>query len=305
MSLEAFGNIKTTDDSYESMFAGIINNNGVVVFDSGHSERIGESFASLFPDQAEYAEVEKSFAAQKQFSIETQNLSGDDVTRFFLPIYFEDTVWWSQTSLDSKDMDKSAINLTILLFVVSLVATVVIVCFLFFKLTRKLSPLEQISAAARKMEVGDFDLQMDVNENNEIGELAQLFTQMSSRITHIIKDIWYVLGEMSAQNFSADTENESEYVGNMLRYWHPCGTKQPADSVKSIRLACYRADKRGRSTDCLGRAVPSPRAKRKQALQSSSFPQACPDVSSHIDENARLCGRRRKHYSTGRRSLAG
>jgi methyl-accepting chemotaxis protein len=85
----------------------------------------------------------------------------------------------------------------------------VLICLYVTKSLKK--PIEQIETAANKMANGDFDIDIDYESNDELGNLSNSMRQMSDKINNIINDTVCVLGEVASGNF--DVELQAEYMG--------------------------------------------------------------------------------------------
>ncbi|MDK2562649.1 methyl-accepting chemotaxis protein [Romboutsia sedimentorum] len=85
----------------------------------------------------------------------------------------------------------------------------VLICLYVTKSLKK--PIEQIETAANKMADGDFDIDIDYESNDELGNLSNSMRQMSDKINKIINDTVCVLGEVASGNF--DVEPQAEYMG--------------------------------------------------------------------------------------------
>ncbi len=92
--------------------------------------------------------------------------------------------------------------------VFSIVVGVVICLYIIKSLKR---PIEEIEIAANKMAVGDFDITINYESEDELGILSNSMRQMSNKTKEIINDTVRVLGDVSSGNF--DTEPEVEYIG--------------------------------------------------------------------------------------------
>ncbi len=213
LSMSAFGNINIEDEDYPSMFASIISNRPLIVYDSLRDDVAGSPLSAFFPNPEDQTLVEQQLAYGKEFHVETKDENGQSITRFFSPMEFEGTTWWAQTALSTRDMTKSVIRLAVILIAGSLVALALIVGFIFFKLKKELEPITRLSEAAKKVEAGDFDLQIDVKANTEIGEMAESFKQMAGRVTFIIGDMGNMLEKMADKDFCTDSEDETKYIG--------------------------------------------------------------------------------------------
>lgn len=74
-------------------------------------------------------------------------------------------------------------------------------------------PIEEINNAANEITKGNLDINIDYDSKDEVGEIAKAFTNMTLDLKTIIKDIQYLLGEMSEGNFVIKTKCEEKYVG--------------------------------------------------------------------------------------------
>ncbi|MCR8746749.1 methyl-accepting chemotaxis protein [Romboutsia lituseburensis] len=72
-------------------------------------------------------------------------------------------------------------------------------------------PIEEIEIAANKMAEGDFDIEIDYESKDELGNLSNSMRQMSDKINEVIHDTVDVLGEVASGNF--DVETKVEYIG--------------------------------------------------------------------------------------------
>jgi len=76
-----------------------------------------------------------------------------------------------------------------------------------------LAPVQEIVLAAKKIEHGDLDINLDVKSEDEIGQLAHSFNSMTKNLRTIIGDITYVVTEMANNNLQADSNHKDLYIG--------------------------------------------------------------------------------------------
>ncbi len=78
--------------------------------------------------------------------------------------------------------------------------------------TKKLrQPIDEIEIAANKMAIGDFDITINYESEDELGILSNSMRQMSNKTKEIINDTVRVLGDVASGNF--DAAPEVEYIG--------------------------------------------------------------------------------------------
>lgn len=106
----------------------------------------------------------------------------------------------------------------ILAFIVIILSMVVLfVCATLFakRITYSISkPIENLKNAAKEMARGNLNIVIDTSQNDEIGQLANSFSEMLLIIKSYIKNISATLGEMSKGNF--DLIVNQEYKGDFL-----------------------------------------------------------------------------------------
>ncbi|MEA4895508.1 MAG: methyl-accepting chemotaxis protein [Oscillospiraceae bacterium] len=214
ISMDSFSSIKVADEEHTSMYAGIVSESGTVMFDSKNSEMIGSGFESQFSNPDEYNEIVSKFAEGEPFEIETVNGEGKSEIRYFEPIALDNLTWWSQTVISSSDFNSAAVHLGIWLVAVAVAAILLIIGFTYVTLKREIDPVQVIVSSAKKIESGDLDIDIGINSENEIGQLALSFKNMSAGLRLIISDINHLLTEMANNNFSVKSENSDKYVGD-------------------------------------------------------------------------------------------
>lgn len=214
ISMDSFGAIKVSDTEHPSMYAGIVSESGTVMFDSKNSEKIGSAFESEFSNPAEYNKVTGKFKDSAPFQITTVNSEGKSEIRYFEPIQLSGATWWSQTVIGTSDFNSAALNLGIWLVIVAVITVMLIIGYTYLTLRKEINPVSLIVNSAKKIENGDLNIDIDIKSENEIGQLALSFKNMSEGLRLIISDINYLLTEMADNNFSASSQNSDKYVGD-------------------------------------------------------------------------------------------
>ena len=79
-------------------------------------------------------------------------------------------------------------------------------------ITRKIKePIEELEIAANKMALGDFDIEIAYESEDELGSLSNSMLKMSSETKTMINDMVDVLKEIASGNFNVETS--VEYIG--------------------------------------------------------------------------------------------
>ncbi|WP_434798879.1 methyl-accepting chemotaxis protein [Terrisporobacter vanillatitrophus] len=105
-------------------------------------------------------------------------------------------------------------------------------------ITRKIrQPIEELEIAANKMALGDFDIEIDYESEDELGSLSNSMMKMSNETKSIIDDVVHVLKEIASGNF--DVEPKVEYIGvfNNIEKSLNQITSQLSDTMSQINVA--------------------------------------------------------------------
>lgn len=152
-------------------------------------------------------------ATGEKFDVKTLKSNGEEVSCFFYPIEAEGCTWWSSTALDTSDLNKAVEIQAWTMIGMSVVAAVVILTFVALFVRRMLRPIDGVVKAAKKIADGDLNVELSVESQDEIGQLSEVFADMTDNLKEIIDDIKYLLGEMANGNFQIRTKAETRYVG--------------------------------------------------------------------------------------------
>ena len=216
INVSNFNKYAVSTDTYPTLFNEILTDRSTVVFDSTglSGEYVGMNTSDFIKNASDVKKIMDGYAAKTPFTLVTTGNNGQKVNRFYYPVTAGEQTWWSLTSLDSKDMNKATSSLITILIVIAAASLIIIVIITIMILRRKISPINQVVMAAENIVQGDLDIDINVQSNDEIGQLAHSFSQMSSSLREIILDIGYLLNEMSQGNFLVKTGCEEKYIGN-------------------------------------------------------------------------------------------
>ena len=77
-----------------------------------------------------------------------------------------------------------------------------------------LAPFQEIMEGASKLEAGDLKIHIDVNTEDELGRLAQVFNHISTTMNNYVNDISLQLSEMASNNM--DITITQNYIGDFI-----------------------------------------------------------------------------------------
>lgn len=110
----------------------------------------------------------------------------------------------------------------IILSVIALVCVIVVIAIAMLFSTklgkiiaRKIAlPLRDTIDAAEQIAKGNLEIQVNIDSDDEVGDLNRVFLQMSQVLTNIIRDVNYLLKQMAEGNFNISSEHTEDYVGD-------------------------------------------------------------------------------------------
>ncbi len=79
-----------------------------------------------------------------------------------------------------------------------------------------MNPIQELKNATAKMREGKLDITIEYASMDEFGELADDFRATCSTLHNIIEDAGTLLGAMASGDFTVDTANEEQYVGDFV-----------------------------------------------------------------------------------------
>ena len=215
INIDSFSNIIDSDsENYESMWVTICDNDTNIIWSSNDINSVNKNILDSYNiNIKELEELKTKLNTQSPFNIKMKYNNEIETTVFYTPIKIGNEILWSSTGLFTKDA-QSLVNHTILiLLIISLLSLVCIILTIIFVLKRMLNPINNIVFAAENIVKGDLNIEIDINSNDEVGRLSQVFYKMAENIKAIIKDTDYLLNEMSNGNFCVNTKEKERYIG--------------------------------------------------------------------------------------------
>lgn len=211
IDIDAFDDLNSSNPSYPSMYVDVLSSDSTMVYDSESTEYIGQRLSDLISAK-EYAKIQKGIDTGKSFSVSTKKNDGTNLVRFYSPINACGQTWWAASALSKADLSRNTVILVLLMVAISL-ATLACIVIISRRLTIKyLKPMGGVVDVANELAEGNFSVNADVVYKDEIGELTQTFSNMSSRLREIIADITHGLNEMASGNFNL--QPQVEHIGD-------------------------------------------------------------------------------------------
>ena len=211
MKMDVFELLKQSDERFPSMYVNLIDSNGLIAY-SMHSDVISQAFKDTVPEDV-YNALEKKKAEGKSFSMVTGTKSRGKVKRYLAPVEVGESDWWVNVSVSEKEYNATLMKLIKTSTISNILGVLILVCLTNFLIRTSLAPLKKISSAGVEVAKGNFDVDIQYNKKDEIGELAESMREIMQRIRAIISDLQNKLSELSKGNYRVDMEDQEYYAG--------------------------------------------------------------------------------------------
>lgn len=129
--------------------------------------------------------------------------------------YLDELIKTAETSGETliSSLQSAQITAMVILIVLGIVSIGVSVAFA-TAITKSITgPISEIEKTAKNLENGKLDVEITYESKDEIGSLANSMRKSMTILADMIKDMSYLLGEISDGNFQVKTKNEAGYVG--------------------------------------------------------------------------------------------
>ena len=211
INIDTFNGLRSTDDKYDTMYVDVLMGDSTLVYDSESDEYVGKKLSDLLPAK-EYAKIQKGIDTGSSFSVTTKKDNGSKVARYYSPIKAVNQTWWAASALNKTNLQSNTIILIVLMIVIALITLAIIIVISHRLVKKYIKPIDEVVAVADQLAMGDFSVSIEKNYNDEIGQLADKFGNMSERLSAIIKDLTRVLKEMASGNFNISPN--VEHIGD-------------------------------------------------------------------------------------------
>lgn len=216
VSMSVFDKLSLSNELYPSMTTKIVSASGIIDYDSENADHISTSFQETgFQNGADYASLGGKLTSGQSFYTSYRDHDNTRVYSFFYPLTAGSETWHTVTTVDSSDLQESTILMGAVLWSLSILCLVIIVTIVIRTLRRRLAPIASVVDAARSIAQGHLDISLDIQSQDEIGELSQVFMDTSRSLKGMIEDISGILDEIAANNFSVKLNRD--YDGDFTR----------------------------------------------------------------------------------------
>lgn len=132
----------------------------------------------------------------------------DNKQKFFYAEKEETSGWIIGLSYPQSIVTNELIQQMFMSLIIFAVIIIVGLSVLVIIMKKKFSPIYDITNAAQQLENGNFNVNLNVNSNDELGFLSECFEDTGSYLRSIIKEISYILKQLADGNLTVKTTHE-------------------------------------------------------------------------------------------------
>jgi len=233
----------------------LLSNNGTIVGDSVHPERIGKPYGEF---EANYDQHEARYVLE---GIET--VEQEDAQYFaYAPIRFGSapTPWAVKVLVPEAMVLASANSFLRNVTIISLILIAISLAIVWWLASRLVSPLERLTQATQRIARGELEVDVQIQSEDEIGALAMAFQEMKAYLTEMA----YVADQLARGNLSVQAHPRSErdvfgQAFSRMIYSLKQTIQQVAKSSQSLNGAsaqlAYSANQAGQATSQIAATV--------------------------------------------------
>ena len=211
MKMDVFELLQQKDERFPSLAIDLADNEGNIAY-SMDADTIAKPLKEIMPEEA-YNALETKKEEGKSFTTVTSSADKGNVKRYIAPVEVGDSDWWVTVSLSEAEYNATLMTLVKTALLSNILGVLILVCLTHFLIRTSLAPLKKISSAGVEVAKGNFDVDIQYNKKDEIGELAESMREIMQRIRVIISDLQNKLSELSKGNYRVDMEDQEYYAG--------------------------------------------------------------------------------------------
>lgn len=270
---------------YPSLYGNIITKEGIYVYDDAGVEWSGEDMAPYFAKAAEYNAMMELMQKTEEFKLTTTREDGRKVVRYCYPIQVIGDTWWAQSTLDQSDVNEDVTKLVFMMAVLALAALFVLVSVMVALIKRFLKPIDGVVNAANQLALGNFDIELAANSNDEIGLLSNAFDKTIEGLKNVVEDLSRCMNEMAAGNF--DISPKVEYPGALkeIETAMVAFIAKISDTLSQINQSADLVA--GSSEQIAAGALSLTEGATDQASSIEELQATVTDVADEVDRNAK------------------
>ena len=213
---------RTLDDHLEGTYNIIFRQDGELIAHPKLMQQIQQKLGQFNILDSSDAHLKQIFHLAKDSTPDKNVLDNQQYGEYLAITQIQGTNWYFVTVYPKSLLTGQALDAAKFILISGLIALVVEIMLLFFVLRQKIAtPLKHLLSATQQVAVGNFNVDLDTNRNDELGQLALSFTHMAMQIQDSFATLEQRVAErtseLQAAKAIADAANQakSEFLANM------------------------------------------------------------------------------------------
>lgn len=186
MSLSDLDQQISTIQMFDSGYAFLVSNTGIFI-SAPDETLIGTTTLTQFAEEnsnAKLAEVAQKIQAGDSGYVQTVDpFTGKNVVMFYAPI--QTGLWGLVTVVPEAEIFAESQRLRTALIIIGVFGTLLMAVLVFIIARRLAKPIVAVGQAAEQIARGELDIQLDIHQDDEIGQMAENFLRMRAYLQNI------------------------------------------------------------------------------------------------------------------------
>ena len=157
INVSNFKKVESSNPKYPSMYATILDNKGIIIYNSEDIGRVGKSIGEFMKNPMDIPAVESIMSKGQSFQAEMIRNDGEKILQFYAPISASGETWWSITGVSVSDVNKAVTKTVVLLVIISMAALLLLLVLILYFLKKMLKPMQPIVQAAESISNGNLN----------------------------------------------------------------------------------------------------------------------------------------------------
>ncbi len=198
---------------YKSFLNVIVCGHLTTIVYSTKPQNIGQKFIDITASNNAEVIINATTEA-KSLSFIDENKDGSKSFASYVPFFVGNSKvpWLSGIRVSQDEINKQINNQTIIVALACLAFLILIVIVIYYIIKVFLKPIVPIANVAKEISKGNLNVSFNFKSNDEIGELAEAFSETQTTLTEYINDISYTLDKIAQGNIDIDVDKE--YIGD-------------------------------------------------------------------------------------------
>ncbi|MGK7925867.1 MAG: HAMP domain-containing protein, partial [Spirulina sp.] len=181
---------RVIDDHLEGTYNLLVRTDGQLIAAPSMMDIIQAEAGNLTVQTARDPSLQRAFSFAQQTVQPYSVLYNPDDRAYLAIAHLKGPDWYLITVYPEKLLQDQALSNTWFLLIVGLASLAVEVLLLFLVLRRQVAtPLKSLLGATQQVTAGDFAVDLDVRRQDELGQLARAFTQMTHQLQGTFTDL--------------------------------------------------------------------------------------------------------------------